>query len=141
MKRLLFFISVSFLFYSCATTNYPGIAQYTLVPERNVFSARYSFVPDGNIIIKRDGGFMGSALGATLFVNNEKFVQLSSGAFFRFKLSPGTYFVSLLSGEVVNLGKPFERTLKLDIMEQNRPTTIRVFPMPGQGMMMEEVYE
>jgi hypothetical protein len=75
---------------------------------------------------------MGSALGATLFVNNEKLVQLSPGEFFRF---------NLLSGEAVNLGTPFERTLKLSITEQERATTIRVFPMPGQGMMMEEVYE
>jgi hypothetical protein len=50
MRRLLLFISVSFLFYSCATTNYPGIAQYTPVPEKKVFCVQYPFVPDGNII-------------------------------------------------------------------------------------------
>jgi hypothetical protein len=78
---------------------------------------------------------MGSALGATLFVNNEKLVQLSPGEFFRFYLPSETCFISLVSGEVTNLGTPFERTLKLDIVERERATTIRVFPMPGQGML------
>jgi hypothetical protein len=141
MKRLLFLISASFLFYACATTNQPGITQYKPVSEKRVYNPQYPFAPDGNIIIKRDNGFMGSALEAVLFVDKKKTTELFPGEYYQFKLPNGVYFLTLVSGEFANLGRPFERTLKLDISDESKVSTFRVFPMPTQGMVMEEVYE
>jgi hypothetical protein len=107
-----------------------------------MYSNQYPFAQDGNIILKRDGGFMGSALNATVFINKEKVARFSPGQYYRLRLSQGVYFVSLESGKGVNLGTPFERTIKLEISDDDsRVTTIRIFPMPTQGMTMEEVYE
>jgi len=135
---VLFFALI--LFHGCATTNTPGTNQHTQVSSSKSVHPNYSFDTTGNIIVKRDSGFMGSALGATLYINDEELVKLSPGEFFQFKLSSGTYFLALKSGEAANLGKPFLRTLKLEISESSH-ITVRVFPMPGQGMTMEEVYQ
>jgi hypothetical protein len=134
-------ILVMIFFASCATANKPGVEQYTPVPANHIYSNQYPFSMDGNIILKRDSGFVGSALSAVIFINNEKIVQFSQGQYYRLFLPNGVYFLSLKSGEGVNLGTPFERTIKLEINDQSRVITIRIFSMPTQGMVMEEVYE
>jgi len=141
MKKNLTVIFFVFLLAACATTNQPGIARYTPAPKNRTYSSQYPFAQNGNIILKRDGGFMGAAIDATIFINREKVVQLSPGEYYRLHLPNGVYFISLESGKVVNLGKPFERTIKLEINDNSHVTTIRIFPMPTQGMTMEEVYE
>jgi len=141
VRKNLSAIFFTLLLVSCATTNQPGIDQYSPVPKNRTYSNQYSFAQDGNIILKRDSGFLGAALDATIFINREKVAQFSPGQYYRVHLPKGVYFVSLESGKGVNLGTPFERTIKLEISEDDsKVTTIRIFPMPTQGMMMEEVY-
>jgi len=141
VAKKLSYMFIMLLLASCATTNQPGVEKYVPISKDRIYSNQYPFAVDGNIILKRDSGFMGSALDAVIFINNEKIAKFSPGQYYRLFLSKGIYFLSLRSGEVVNLGTPFERTIKLEINDDPRLITIRIFPMPTQGMVMEEVYE
>jgi hypothetical protein len=133
----LFLIVVS----SCATTNQPGTVNYKIVPGSRVYTDNFIFNNKGNIIIKRDSGFMGSALNSIFYINDIKIVKLLPGEYYQFNLPKGIYFLGLASGEGVNLGTPFVRSLKIEITDENKRLTFRVFPMPTQGLVIEEVYQ
>lgn len=131
MKRIIFILLVSvFVFFGCATQNISGTANYAEV--WSSISAE-----NGNIIVKRDSGFMGSALSSNLFLDNEFVASLCPGNFVQFRLGKGIHFISISSAKALNLGTAFERNLRIEITDDT-VRTFRVFPMPGQGMMIEE---
>ncbi|MBQ3695775.1 MAG: hypothetical protein II938_02235 [Alphaproteobacteria bacterium] len=129
MKKL-FVVIFAILLVGCATQNIPGIDSYEEITMP--ISKK-----EGNIIVKRDKGLMGIALGADLYIDNNFIASLGSGNFVRFKLDKGSHFVSISSGKGTNLGTAFERTFRLDITDDT-VRTLRIFPMPGQGMIIEE---
>ena len=123
MKKILFLlIGIATLLVSCATQNISGTASYeeiqTSISNEN-----------GNVIVKRDSGFMGSALSSNLFVDNQFVASLRPGK--------GVHFISISSAKALNLGTAFERNLRVEITDDTT-RTFRVFPMPGQGMTIEE---
>lgn len=130
MKKIIGLLFVLILFIGCATQNITGTEKYNevLLPASN---------EAGNIIIKRDRGAMGSALVSNLFIDNEFLVRLRQGEFVRIQLKDGTHFITVSSAKGVNLGTAFERTLRVDIVD-NTVRTFRVFPMPTQGILIEE---
>jgi len=125
---------------SCVTSNQVGLYNYKPVSENRVFHEGYSFNENGNIIIKRDSGFFGSALDAEIAINNNRFFEIFPGEYFRFNLEPGTYFFTVISGKEGSFGPPYVRSLKIETT-RDRNVIIRVFPMPMQGMVIEEILE
>ena len=131
MKNILFLLmSLCFLLVGCATQNISGTASYeeiqTSISNEN-----------GNVIVKRDSGFMGSALSSNLFVDNQFVASLRPGNFVQIQIDKGVHFISISSAKALNLGTAFERNLRVEITDDTT-RTFRVFPMPGQGMTIEE---
>lgn len=135
MKKKLYIavMGIVVLLSSCATQNFRGTDNY---------SEKHISISDneGNIIIKRDSGFMGGALTSHIFIDNVFIVKLNPGEFVQINLENGIHFITISSGEFVNLGTAFERTLRIEVLDRNK-RTFRVFPMPTQGIMLEEIME
>lgn len=130
---------VIFTLIGCATTATKGTSEYELIPANEVSELIYD--QNGNIIIKRDAGMFGMALGADFYINGKKKLNLSAGQYFQFSLPTGNYYFMLSSGEIVNLGSPFQRSLRVTVADEKEKRYFRIFPMPTQGMLMEEVIE
>ena len=140
--RFFSILSILIVFYTligCATTATKGTSEYELIPANEVSGLTY--YKHGNIIIKRDAGMFGMALGADFYINGKKKINLSAGQYFQFTLPRGNYFFMLSSGEVVNLGSPFQRSLRVTVADEKEKRYFRIFPMPAQGMVIEEVIE
>lgn len=129
-KTMILLIGISTLFFGCATQNIPGTASYEEI--KTAISTE-----NGNIIVKRDNGFMGSALSSNLFVDNQFVTALRPGNFVQLRIDKGVHFISISSAKALNLGTAFERNLRFEIKDETT-RTFRVFPMPTQGMMIEE---
>ena len=63
--KTVFCLIISVLFFSCSTVNKAGLDDYTRVSDSTMFDAT------GNVIIKRDSGFMGSAVSEFLYVDKK----------------------------------------------------------------------
>lgn len=133
--KTVFCLIISVLFFSCSTVNKAGLDDYTRVSDSTMFDAT------GNVIIKRDSGFMGSAVSAFLYVDKKFCCRLSPGTFCKIRLHKGSHFLSVTSAKVLNLGKEFNRSLRVDITDETEIRTFRVFPMPTQGIVIEEIME
>lgn len=136
---MLFISMVIFTLIGCATTATKGTSEYELIPANEVAELNYD--QNGNIIIKRDAGIFGMALGADFYIDGKKKLNLSSGQYFQFSLPRGNYFFMLSSGEILNLGSPFQRSLRVTVADEKEKRHFRIFPMPVQGMVIEEVIE
>jgi len=146
MRRKIFLVNILivligfFILTSCATSNNIGIDNYRIIENKNIISRNYEFNENGNVTIKRDSGFMGVALDGTFSINNIEIFRIAAGEYYIINLEPGSYFFSLASAQGTNLGTPFVRTLRINMTEGDR-ITLRIFPMPTQGLVMEEVLE
>lgn len=80
---------------------------------------------------------MGYLLDADIFIDNSLITPLAPGDFIRIKLDNGIHFISVSSAENLNLGTAFERSIRIEITD-DKVRTIRVFPMPTQGIVIEE---
>lgn len=131
MKKLIILPILAFFLFGCATQNTPGTTDYnevqTSISNKN-----------GNIIVKRDNGFMGSLLSANIFIDNKMVAPLDPGDFIRIQLEGGVHFISVSSAKSLNLGTAFERSIRIEIAD-NMVRTFRVFPMPTQGIVIEEI--
>jgi hypothetical protein len=136
---MLSILLVIFTLVGCATTATKGTSEYDLIPANGVSELNYD--QNGNIIVKRDAGMFGMALGADFYINGKRKFTLSAGQYFQFLLPTGNYILMLSSGEIVNLGNPFQRSLRVTIADEKEKRYFRVFPMPAQGMVMEEIFE
>ena len=97
IKTMFCFIIVA-LFFSCSTVNKAGLDDYIKVSDSTMFD------PAGNVIIKRDSGFMGSAVSAFLYVDKQFCCRLSPGTFCNIRLHKGSVSLSVTSAKVMNLG-------------------------------------
>ena len=142
MKRILFFIISIVLFgslFGCATYSKPRTNSYSLIKQTNINNVEYN--KDGNIIIKRDPGFIGSAIEANFYINGDLKFNLLPGEFYQFSLPANKYIFTITSAKALNLGTEFKRSLRIEINNIEEKRIIRVFPMPTQGMIIEEIYE
>lgn len=136
MRNLI--IALTIFIGGCSTHNRIGIESYKKLDGE---VARLTTSGQNNIIIKRDKGFFGSALKANIYLDGEKKFTLKPGQYYQFTLTTGDYFIMLESAKGANLGTAFKRSLRISIKDQSEKRHFRVFPMPMQGMVIEEISE
>lgn len=88
MKRL-FAISATFLLLSCSTEPLAKLSDYKQIPAANLY--KFKNDEDYNVVIARDGGFMGSLVRIMLFVDGEQVGLFERGEKATLKITEGSH--------------------------------------------------
>jgi hypothetical protein len=135
-----FLILVIFLIGGCSTTHLAGIDSYELLDNSKIVG-ELPRVKDVNnsatIVVKRDRGFMGSALKALFTINGKPLADLRPGQYIMFNVDPGEYIFGVRSAEAFGaLDANVFREISLDCKPMQH-YYLRLFPQPVAGIQIQ----
>ena len=128
------------LFSGCAasTQNSPGTSSHVAISPTQIIHPPLTSGPgQATIIVKRDPGFFGSGLDATLTVDGTDTARLKAGQYYQFRIAPGEHLFGVRPTE--GLGK-----LLADVHREvavtavaGRTYVLRLLAERGSGMHIQ----
>lgn len=128
------------LLVGCATQNVPGLSSYVAVPSSQFLS---EIPPIGNfaenaiIIVKRDPGFLGSALSSVFTIDGKPIASIKPGQYIELSLHPKEYVFGVAWSD--GLGA-LETSTTREIAIDSKPRKtyyLRLFPQIANGIGIE----
>ena len=142
-RRIAVFLVVALS--ACATRNMPGTIDYIPVPESQFIEPRFAAheisQDKANVIVKRDAGFMGSAISSVLLLDGKRIARIKPGQYIKLSLLSGEHLFGVeWTDKMGALETRSTRELAVDC-RPGKTYYMRMFPQPMSGIAIERSSE
>ena len=135
-------VAIAVALVGCSTTNQPGTGSYLPVPPSQMIGTPprpATAAEAATIIVKRDPGFMGTALSSVLTIDGRPIARMRPGQFISLSVAPGDHLLGVASSD--NLG-PVATNISREVAadcKAGRTYYFRLFPQVAGGIVIDRV--